>query len=234
MCGRFTLRANASELVQMFSLLNQPIIIPRYNIAPTQLVACVRQDEQGAREMHDLRWGLVPFWAKDLKIGARMINARGETIATKPSFRNSFKKRRCLIPVDGFYEWKRLGPKNKQPFLIEMKDKLPFALAGLWETWTPKTPEQGTEPVESCSIVTTEPNALMSTLHDRMPVIVDEADFDAWLSPKTDPDELQSLIRSFPDQPMTVRQVSRVVNNARNEVPECIEPPADTESEAQK
>jgi putative SOS response-associated peptidase YedK len=223
MCGRFTLRTPASELIRLFSLLNQPDLFPRYNIAPTQPVACVRQNDKAERTLSDLRWGLVPFWAKDLKIGARMINARGETVATKPSFRTAFKKRRCLIPVDGFYEWKRLGPKQKQPYLIEMKSRHPFALAGLWEEWSPQDDPQATS-VESCSIITTAANELMSSLHDRMPVIVDESDFDKWLDPRSKPVELESLIKPYTSQPMQVRAVSRVVNNARNEIPECVVP----------
>ena len=228
MCGRFTLRTSSTELIRLFALLNQPDLIPRYNIAPIQLVACVRQNEKGERTLSDLRWGLVPFWAKDVKIGARMINARGETIATKPAFRDAYKKRRCLIPVDGFYEWKRLGPKDKQPFLIEMKNRLPFALAGLWASWSPKD-DSPDGPVESCSIVTTEPNELMFSLHDRMPVIVDEADYDKWLNPKSKPDELESLIKPYTNEPMQANAVTRVVNNARNEMPECVIPLNETE-----
>jgi putative SOS response-associated peptidase YedK len=164
------------------------------------------------------KWGLIPFWAKDSKIAYKTINARGETVASKPSFRASFKKKRCLIVADGFYEWKRLSKTNKIPHHIQLADGKPFAMAGLWARWTdPNTADD----VLSCSIVTIGPNALMDDIHDRMPVILDKADWDAWLSPDTPPEMLQELIRPFPAERMKARKVSTYVNNARNQGPDC-------------
>lgn len=220
MCGRFTLRASPAELVEIFRLLREPEIPPRYNIAPTQPVAAVREAD-GGRELAMLRWGLVPAWAKDPAIGSRMINARGESVATKPSFRSAFKHRRCLIPADGFYEWQKTGGRGKQPYLIGVEGSRPFALAGLWERW-----EKGEgEPLESCTIITTTANDLLADLHDRMPVILDEEDYDRWLDVKqADPGGLQSVLRPFPSERMCFYAVDTVVNSPKNEVPACVEP----------
>ena len=226
MCGRFTLRTPASELAQMFALLDVAELIPRYNIAPTQPVLTVRHHEQN-RILSSARWGLVPFWAKDLKIGARMINARSETIATKPAFRAAFKKRRCLIPADGFYEWERLSSKKKQPWLMEMQNGQPFAFAGLWETWRPNK-DDDSETIESCTIITTTANSVLADLHERMPVILAESDYDLWLDIKTPTDDLQQLLRPCADEEIARRAVNSIVNNARNEVPECTSDPDKT------
>ncbi|HEV3300487.1 MAG TPA: SOS response-associated peptidase [Planctomycetaceae bacterium] len=162
MCGRFTLRSNASDLVEVFTLLREPELTPRFNIAPTTQVAVVRQDGKH-RELVSMRWGLVPSWSKDPKAGAPLINARGETVATKPAFRSAFKKRRSLIPADGLIE----GAKVKQLHFIPLADDRPFRFAGLWESRRGEEDDR----LESCSIVTCEPNSLMAELHDRMPVI---------------------------------------------------------------
>lgn len=169
MCGRFTLRVPAAELVEIFRLLRRPDVQPRYNIAPTQPVAVVRRIDRG-RELSMLRWGLVPSWAKDPKIGARMINARAETVATKPAFRTALRRRRCLVPADGFYEWAKSAGGTKQPHYITRRDGRPFAFAGLWESWD--GPDGSS--IESCTIVTTEANDLVGRIHDRMPVILSE------------------------------------------------------------
>src|SRR5580704_6621758 len=220
MCGRFTLRTPPKDLVEVFQLLRTLEMTPRYNIAPTQPVAVVRQGAT-CREMSLLRWGLVPSWAKDMKIGASLINARADTIATKPSFRTAFKRRRCLIPADGFYEWKKGEGKTKQPFYIRLKKDYPFAFAGLWEHW--EGPDNSA--IDSCTIVTTDANETLRTLHDRMPVILREEDYDRWLDPKIqDPTELGELLKPYSSEEMTAFPISTLVNNARNEAAQCIEP----------
>jgi putative SOS response-associated peptidase YedK len=206
----------------MFAQLTIPDIVPRYNIAPTQNVLCVRNRE-GENEMVTLRWGLVPFWAKDLKIGAKMINARGETVAEKPAFRAAFKKRRCLVVADGFYEWKKEAD-GKQPFYITRADDQPFCMAGLWESWTDKSDAQS-KPVETCTVITTDANELMLQLHDRMPVILEPDEYDFWLDPEfSDRQPLEAALDPFPNEEMKFVPVSKVVNKATNEVPECIVP----------
>ena len=222
MCGRFTQRSRLNLLLQQFAVQDCDLaeLNPRYNIAPTQAIAAVRAKSQGQRQLTLFRWGLVPSWADDPKIGYRMINARADTIATKPSFRAAFKQRRCLIPADGFYEWKKEG-KEKQPYLIEVGDSQLFAFAGLWESWG-----GGDRPaIESCTIITTEANSLMSELHDRMPVILSPSDYEAWLDPNNnDREGLQKLLDPYPADQMQYRPVSKTVNNARHEGPECAEP----------
>jgi putative SOS response-associated peptidase YedK len=166
MCGRFTLRTPTKDIVKAFGLTEAPDLKPRFNIAPTQQVAAIRLDaEVGIRRLSLLRWGLIPSWAADPSIGYPMINARAESVAIKPAFRSAFKKGRCLIVADGFYEWKKVG-KNKQPYFIRLKDDEPFAFAGLAEHW-----HRGEQTIDSATIITTEPNELMETIHDRMPVI---------------------------------------------------------------
>jgi putative SOS response-associated peptidase YedK len=221
MCGRYALDATAEDLIEGFKLLRKlEWTKPRYNIAPTQQVLGLRFDEEATpREPVRLKWGLIPSWAKDAKIGNSLINARGDTVATKPSFRAAFKKRRCLIPATGFYEWLRIDPKNKQPFLIAPADGRLMAFAGLWEYW-----DKGDEPIESCTIITTDANEPMTAVHDRMPVILDPDDYDRWLDPASDPAALQELLRPAPDDFLTFTKVSTVVNNARNERPECVVP----------
>jgi putative SOS response-associated peptidase YedK len=221
MCGRFTLIAPGEAVAELFQLTDIPNLAPRYNIAPTQPVAAVRVSEKsGVRELTHLYWGLIPRWAKDPSIGSRMINARSETAAEKPSFRVAFKYRRCLVPADGFYEWQKLNGQ-KQPVRIQMEDGGPFAIAGLWERWASA---DGSE-IESCTLLTTEPNELLQDVHNRMPVIVAPNDFDLWLDPGAQhPGEVQHLLRPYSAREMSYYPVSTHVNNPRNEDPSCIEP----------
>jgi putative SOS response-associated peptidase YedK len=192
---------------------------PRYNIAPTQPVAAVRSDpKEGHRELVMLHWGLIPFWAEDPKVGYSTINARAETVATKPTFRQAFAKRRCLVVADGFYEWKKTDGR-KQPYFIHMRDDQPFAFAGLWERWKRDDPE-----IESCSIIVTEANDVLKPIHDRMPVILTEADYETWLDPKVeDKTNLEGLLGSFPPSGMEAYPISTLVNNPRNDVEMCVE-----------
>jgi putative SOS response-associated peptidase YedK len=229
MCGRYTLRTPLSILAKQFQFDLEAAmgdVKPRYNIAPTQTVLAVRQLEQGSkRELAKLYWGLVPSWAKDSKMAYGTINARGDTVATKPTFRSAFKKRRCLVLADGYYEWKTEG-KKKQPFLFEVDGGKPFALAGLWEWWKDPAKPDGPS-LESCALITTDPNEVGAKVHDRMPVILDERHYDAWLDPTNDDAaKLQKLLVTFPAKRMTARAVSTVVNNARNEGEACVAPPA--------
>jgi putative SOS response-associated peptidase YedK len=220
MCGRFTLITPAETIAEQFQLPEVPSLSPRYNIAPTQPVAAVRQSpEKGGPELAMLHWGLIPFWAKDPKIGARMINGRSETVAEKPAFRAAFRRRRCLVPADGFYEWQRLE-RGKQPFYIRPRDDRPFAIAGLWEHW-----EGPGGAVESCTLLTTEPNDLVRPLHNRMPVILHPQDYDLWLDPGVqEPALLQPLLRPSPPEEMLAYPISRWINKPANEGPRCIEP----------
>jgi putative SOS response-associated peptidase YedK len=223
MCGRYTLRVSPAELAEIFDTLRTIEWSPRYNIAPTQTVVAVRQSEQGSgRELALLRWGLIPSWAKDMKIGNNLINARADGVATKPSFRHAFKKKRCLIPADGFYEWQAVpGQKVKQPFHIGVRDMPVFAFAGLWEQWT--DPEG--KPVETSAIITTDANEAMAPIHNRMPVILNPADYDEWLDrDQQDAEKLQPLLKPFPADRMQLTPVSTLVNSPRNEKPECVQP----------
>jgi putative SOS response-associated peptidase YedK len=229
MCGRFTQRKPPSLLIQTFRLDRALEQKPRYNIAPSQAIAAVRiapQDQ--ARELAPLRWGFVPHWAKDLKTGYSMINARLETVSTKPAFRSAFKHRRCLIPADGYYEWQTVG-KRKQPYFIRQKDEGLFAFAGLWEHWGGNEGES----VESCTIIVTDANEALRYIHDRMPVILDPQDYDRWLDPDThDPAALLPLLRSAPAEQMVTTPVSPRVNSPRNEDEGCITPVALPEAQA--
>ena len=226
MCGRFNLHTPIHQWAQLFlpeldpedAPLDDP---PRYNIAPTQFIAAIREDEDKRRELVMLRWGLVPFWAKDIKIGSRSINARSETAATKPMFRSSFEKRRCLIPVDGFYEWERKA-KGKLPHYIYAADNKPLPVAGLWSSWNdPETDER----VLTCTILTTSPNDLLSSIHDRMPVVLPRDQWASWLNPdNNDTDALQQLMVPYPAALMAEHPVSTLVNKVANNVPELITP----------
>jgi putative SOS response-associated peptidase YedK len=221
MCGRFTLIAPGEAVAELFDLSETPELAPRYNIAPTQPIAAVRYNsDKGKREFTHFYWGLIPSWSKDPTIGSRMINARSETAAEKPSFRAAFKYRRCLVPTDGFYEWWKVDG-GKQPVRIQMKDERPFAIAGLWEHW--QSPD-GSE-IESCTLLTTGPNDLLKPIHNRMPVILAPEDFDLWLDPGAQHGgEVQPLMRPFPSDKMSFYPVSTHVNNPRNEDPTCIVP----------
>ncbi len=221
MCGRFTLFDSADSVAERFGLPDTPSLSPRYNIAPSQTVAAVRiPPGGGARELVPLRWGLVPSWAKDPAIGNRMINARAETVADKPAFRSAIRRRRCLVPADGFYEWKRVNGR-KQPYYIRLGDGAIFAFAGLWESW--ERPEHAS--VESCTILTTGPNDLLRPIHDRMPVILSPRDYDLWLSPAVqDPEALAPLLHPYPPEEMTAFPVRTTVNNPKTDTPDLIEP----------
>ncbi len=225
MCGRFTLRVPASVVAEQFGLLDAEPLQPRYNIAPTQPVAAVRRvpgsDESG-RQLVLLKWGLVPSWAKDPAIGNSLINARAESVADKPAFRTAFRRRRCLIVADGFYEWQRTGGK-KQPYFIRLADGRPFGFAGLWESW--EGPDHSA--LESCTLITTGANALMEPIHHRMPVILSPDDYDRWLDPAMQkPEQLQPLLRPYPSDAMLAYPVSSHVNNPRNEDAACVAPAA--------
>ncbi len=225
MCGRFLLFSGGRELTERFRLAGEPAVVQRYNIAPTQAVAVIRTSDQG-RRLEMLRWGLIPSWAKDEKIASRLVNARVETAADKPAFRSAFRKRRCLIPADGFYEWKT-ERRQKQPLLIRLHHAGPFAFAGLWESW------HGTDgaALETCTILTTTANELIRPFHDRMPVIVAPTDYDAWLDVSHPLTAEDRLFEPFPSSALTVMAVSSWVNDVRHEGPQCLEPPeiADTE-----
>ena len=221
MCGRFT-QAQIAELDrEVFKLLSLPPVPTRYNIAPSQNAAAVRENPKtGNRNIGPLRWGLIPYWAKDPSIGNRLINARGETLTEKPAFKAAFQHRRCLIPADGFYEWQKIG-KRKQPHYIRKADGGVFAFAGLWERWS----DQSHEPIETFTIITTQPNTLLAPIHNRMPVILPEARYDEWLDPANhDLDSLQVLLEPYPASEMDAYPVSTFVNSPHNEGPECVRP----------
>jgi putative SOS response-associated peptidase YedK len=223
MCGRFTL-VRLADLLDVMPGVRLPWVdrTPRYNIAPSQKVLAVANDAPDRVDL--LVWGLIPSWAKDPSIGNRMINARAETLAEKPSFRTAYKRHRCLIPADGFYEWrKEPDGRTKTPMYAQVRGGEPFTFGGLWESWT--SPD-GTE-VRSTTIITVEPNELMRTVHDRMPLIISAEDRAKWLDPGEKlPAWLSPLLRPYPAEQMTVRPVSRAVNNPRNDTPECVEPAA--------
>ena len=220
MCGRFALKAPPRSVQEHFHLPEAITLSPRYNIAPSQAVAVVRQlPGKSVRQLDMLHWGLIPGWAKDMKIGYKMINARGETLAQKPSFRAAFKKRRCLIAADGFYEWKHAGLK-KQPIYVHLKNGVVFAFAGLWEAWMSP---QGNQ-VESCTIITTSPNELLKDIHDRMPVILPPEEYETWLQASTEEHSLQQLLRPYPAEEMEAYGVSTEVNSPKNNTPGCILP----------
>jgi len=210
MCGRYALHSNPDVVALMFGLSEVPAYAPRYNIAPASQVLIIRRNE-GAM----VRWGLVPHWAKDPSIGAKMNNARAETVAEKPSFRDAYRKRRCLIPASGFYEWKLEGGR-KQPYYIYPSGGALFSFAGLWESWNGPTGA-----LDTCAIITTDANEKMAVVHERMPVIVSPAEYSAWLSGDA---YAKVALRPCPDAAINVRRVSRAVNNARNDSPKLIEP----------
>jgi putative SOS response-associated peptidase YedK len=219
MCGRFAFYSPAEATAALFGVDGSLAVEPRYNIAPTQFVAAVRDDEEMQRELVMLRWGLVPFWAKDPAIGNRMINARAETVAEKPSYRAAFKHRRCVVLADGFYEWRRDG-ELKTPYFISLASGNPFALAGLWEHWTDK--ESG-ESLQTTTLITTHANDFMQPLHHRMPVILEADTANEWLSGSSN--YLEDAAERTPA--LTAWPVSRRVNNARNQGQELIDADGD-------
>ena len=221
MCGRFTLTINPADLQDAFSNYNFPVrFAPRFNIAPSQPILAIPNDNKLAADF--FVWGLIPMWAKDPTIGSRLINARGETLAEKPSFRGSYRHKRCLILADGFYEWKSVGDKKtKTPYYIHMRDRQPFAMAGLWDSWE----SHDGSSLKTCTIITTTPNELMETIHDRMPVILHPRDYAKWLdvTPQT-PENLQPLIKPFNADVMSAYPVSTLVNKPANDMPELVVP----------
>lgn len=219
MCGRFTLAVPGEQVAAQLQLAATPELSPRYNIAPTQQVGAVRAAE-GGRELVLLRWGPVPSWAKDPSVGARMINARSETAAEKPAFRTALRQRRCLIPADGFYEW-QAAAGGKQPYHIRLADGGLMAFAGLYEHW--KAPDG--EWLHTCTILTTEANALMRPLHDRMPVILAPEHYSMWLDPGLrDAGPLQPLLAPYPPELMAATPVSKAVNRVSNDGPDLLAP----------
>jgi putative SOS response-associated peptidase YedK len=221
MCGRFS-QAQIAELDrEVFELLSVPRLEPRYNVAPTQDAAVVRVGRTRERELVPLRWGLIPSWAKDSAIGNRMINARAETLAEKPAFREAFAERRCLVPADGFYEWEKMRHR-KQPHYVRVGGGQVFAFAGLWERWWDRA--SGAQR-ETFTIVTTEPNTLLEPIHNRMPVIIAPDDYDRWLDPENrDAASLSDLLAPYPPERMSAYPVSTYVNKPENEGPECVRP----------
>jgi putative SOS response-associated peptidase YedK len=213
MCGRYTLRTPQHRLTSLFQLVAAPLWEPRYNIAPTQPALIIRDDDLGRRATI-ARWGLIPFWAKNGAAASGLINARAETVAEKPAFRTSFRRRRCLAPADGYYEWRREG-KRKLPVLYEVAGGEPFALAGLWDR---------AGDLETFALLTTAANTLAAEVHDRMPVILPFEAWSRWLSPESDPDALHALLVPYPATAMRATPVSSYVNNARHEGPQCLAP----------
>ncbi len=226
MCGRYRLTAKERYIRDHFGLDEDPAWTPRWNIAPTQPIAAVRQDPKAPKRNFSLmRWGLIPYWAKDPSIGFKTINAVSETAVDKPAFREAMKRRRCLIPADGFYEWQKIGQKEKQPYNFGMMDDSDFAFAGLWERWRdPAGPV-----VETCTILTSKPNALVGSVHDRMPVILKPEDYDLWLDPGvTDAALVSDCLKPFDARLMKKYAVSTRVSRTENDDPECAQeiPPA--------
>ncbi|MED3550671.1 SOS response-associated peptidase [Cytobacillus praedii] len=215
MCGRFTLTATFTEIIQRFEIaaaIEEELYNPNYNVAPSQSVLSVINDGSKNR-LGFLRWGLIPPWAKDMKIGNKMINARAETIAEKPSFRSAFKKKRCLIIADSFYEWKRHDDQTKTPMRIKLRSGDLFAMAGLWDRWISPNGES----IYSCSVITTTPNDLVKGIHDRMPAILKPNDEKIWLDPAiSDIKQLNSLLNPFNQDLMETYEVSSLVNSPKN------------------
>ncbi|MDO8541688.1 MAG: SOS response-associated peptidase [Opitutaceae bacterium] len=221
MCGRYVLkRKDLEALLQHFGIRSLEEFHSRYNIAPTTIVPAIRTSAEGGREAVPLRWGLVPSWAKDPAGGARLCNARAEGIAAKPAFRHAFRKKRCLVPASGFYEWQTLG-RTKLPWYFSRRDEQPFVFAGLWESW--RSPA-GTE-LETCSLITTDANPVVGQIHDRMPVILAGSGVEEWINPEhEEPEKLLPLLRPFPAEEMSGRPVNPQVNSVATEGPECLEP----------
>lgn len=241
MCGRYTLTSPAESLREAFGFVEIPNLPARANIAPGQEVLAVRLrdasgEEDGRRHAVWLKWGLVPFWADDAAIGNRMINARAESAADKPAFRQAFAKRRCLIPADGFYEWKTLegGGKKpvKQPYRATLADNAPFAFAGLWERNEKAAKAAGDEPLETCTILTTDANAALRHIHHRMPVILAPDALATWLDPQAVRAELEALLRPYPAEAMRAYPVSTRVNSVANDDPSLLQEVAPTGAEA--
>jgi len=218
MCGRFAFYSPKEAVHAVFGVELPFEIVPRYNVAPSQLVAAIRAAADGAPEGAQLRWGLVPFWAKDPAMGQRMINARGESLGEKPAFRNAWRRRRCVVLANGFYEWRSTGKSAaKTPYYIAPPDGRPIAFAGLWERW-----EKGAEPLETCTIITTAASRTLAPIHDRMPVILSPDDLRAWLDPRQPPEALARLLVPAPEDRLACHEVGRAVNSPANDNPDLI------------
>ena len=220
MCGRFVQASSPALLLAQFGAFEAvaDLADPDYNVTPRREVTVVLNAPAGERVIDRLRWGLVPRWAKDKSIGDRLINARSETVKAKPSFNSAYASRRCIIPVDGFYEWRAVdGQRTKQPVFIHANTGQPIALAGIWESWRDASEQSDTdEPLRTCAILTTEANSTIEPLHNRMPVILDEQDWGAWLDSSTGIRELDALLAPAPDDLLVWHEVSTAVNNTRN------------------
>src|SRR5262245_53996488 len=213
MCGRYGLGASSEVLAKAFKLASVPPLPPRYNIAPSQSVPVIRAEAGGGRQLHLLQWGLIPFWAEDPKIGNKLINARAESAADTPAFRFAFRRRRCLVPADAFYEWQKRGGA-KQPYLIRRRDGQPFAFAGLWDSWRDHQKNR----IESFTILTTDPNDVTRPLHNRMPAILDPDDYDAWLDPRQENvEQLKLILKPAPAEDLIAHPISTRVNRPEND-----------------
>ena len=235
MCGRMVLTRSASEIAETFEAevgADETATGPRFNVAPAQSILAIREDEEGSRELVEFEWGLVPFWVKERAGFRSSINARSETVATKPSFRAAFQRRRCLVPADGFYEWERRGKTKKTeqagapgPYFFSARDRSLLAMAGIWESWVDRA---SGEVVESCALLTVAANRFMGRIHHRMPALIEKADWGVWLAPGPgDPEPLLSLLQPAPEDRLDAVRVGRYVNQARNEGPRCLEPLAE-------
>lgn len=223
MCGRYKLSVSWAEIDRRYGLTNSVNLRPRYNIAPTQDVLAIIYDAETRRRRGEmLRWGLVPAWARDMKIGYSLINAKAETVAEKPAYREAFKTRRCIIPADAFYEWQETGQSLKQPYAIVMKDRSDFGFAGLWEKWTDKA---SGEVIRSCTIITTQPNKLCASIHNRMPAILEPSDYTKWLGEQTaSTDALLALLKPFRAERMECFKIGTRIGNVKYDEPSLIEP----------
>ncbi|MGH6924806.1 MAG: SOS response-associated peptidase [Propylenella sp.] len=230
MCGRYTLIANAEAIRLIFQLpaFDERLVAQRYNIAPTQPIVVVRHGPKG-RELLPARWGLIPWWAKDPKTLPLMINARAESVAEKPAYRDAFKYRRCLVPASGFYEWQKRERGPKQPYAVQPADRAPIAFAGLWETW--HGPD-GSE-IDSAVIVVTDANQLLMPIHDRMPVVLEPNDYATWLSQNTPPEEAAALLKPAREDLFTLTPVSTRVNSADNDDAQLVQETAVEEKQAE-
>ena len=224
MCGRYTLRSIDLARLGLDGVtgpgFEEFTERPRFNIAPSQRIAVVRLNKEGHRVIGLVRWGLIPCWAKALP-KVQPINARAETVPTSGMYKQAFIRRRCIVPADGFYEWKKLDSKTKQPMFIHFPDDRVFGFAGLWERWKPS---DDAESLDTCTIITTTPNKLLSSIHDRMPVILKPGDYDKWLDHETDPYEAAKLLKPYPEGELEAVAVDRVVNSPKNDTPACVQP----------
>ena len=217
MCGRFARFSSVQKFAELFGTGAGFSLTPRYNIAPTQALLLARNATEGNRELVSLYWGLIPYWSKEARTGCSSINARAETVADKPTFRDAFRYRRCLIAADGFYEWRKLE-RTKQPYFIALKGREPFAFAGIWEHWA-----RGDQSIDSCAILVTEANELTKGIHDRMPVILAPEAYDPWMDRSlTNPEPLKALLKPYPPERMVAYPVSTAVNDPKNDDPELI------------